>query len=187
MERGGGRWRQRFLARRYVWRRPLSRTASRESEVEVSLSTVIALNDRCTLFGQHGLQGRRGNRRVGKGECQHEDAPCRGRSCPRPSPCRLRATSTPPSIALTVATFGKVSVVMIALAASRRPSGDARAKSASSTPSNFDASSGSPITPVEARKTSLACEPTALPATAAVSITVACPPPLPVNALALPD
>ena len=75
---------------------------------------------------------------------------------------------------------------MIALAASRRPSGDARAKSASSTPSNFDASSGSPITPVEARKISFAGAPVALAASAAVSF-AACAPALPVNALALPE
>src|SRR5208283_5529869 len=95
-------------------------------------------------------------------------------------------TSTPPSAALAVATFGKVSVVMIALAASRRPSGAACADIFSSTPSNFEASSGSPMTPVEARKISLAGAPVALAASAAANFT-ACVPLLPVNALALPE
>src|ERR1700724_1051873 len=75
---------------------------------------------------------------------------------------------------------------MIALAASRRPSGAAHAASSSSTPPNFDASSGFPITPVEARKISVAGAPVALAASAAVSLT-ACIPALPVNALALPE
>src|SRR5205807_8409252 len=75
---------------------------------------------------------------------------------------------------------------MIALAAARRPSGAACAASVSSTPSNFAASSGAPITPVEARKTFVAGAPVALAASAAVSLT-ACTPDLPVNALALPE
>src|SRR5262252_1764908 len=51
---------------------------------------------------------------------------------------------------------------------------------------NLAASSGSPITPVEARNTSPGRHPTALAANAAVSF-VAARPFLPVNALALPE
>ncbi len=51
---------------------------------------------------------------------------------------------------------------------------------------NLLASSGSPITPVEARKTSSALQPLALAASAAVSL-VATRPLLPVKALALPE
>ena len=54
------------------------------------------------------------------------------------------------------------------------------------TPSNFEASSGSPITPVEARKTSDACAPVAFAAKAAVSFAASLPL-CPVKALALPE
>ena len=54
------------------------------------------------------------------------------------------------------------------------------------TAANFEASSGSPITPVEARKTSDGLHPTAAAVMSAVS-RVASRPDLPVNALALPE
>ena len=54
---------------------------------------------------------------------------------------------------MRVATFGKVSVVMIALAASSQAWASACFSQAASTASNFAASSGSPMTPVEAMKT----------------------------------
>ena len=86
-----------------------------------------------------------------------------------------------------MATFGNVSVVMMARAASSQARREKRfATSLSSTPLNFVASSGSPITPVEARKISLMGAPVALPAISAVSL-VACAPALPVKALALPE
>src|SRR4029077_9032777 len=76
--------------------------------------------------------------------------------------------------------------VMIALAALIQSSGAALSANVASTPSNLVASSGSPITPVEARKTSLMLQPTALAAIEAVSV-VDCRPVLPVKALALPE
>ena len=75
---------------------------------------------------------------------------------------------------------------MIALAASCQACGAARATSASITTLNLPASSGSPITPVEARKTSAGRQPTALAASAAVNF-MAARPFLPVKALALPE
>src|SRR4029077_6093709 len=76
--------------------------------------------------------------------------------------------------------------VMIALAALIQSSGAALSANVASTPSNLVASSGSPITPGEARKTSLMLQPTALEAIEAVSV-VDCRPVLPVKALALPE
>src|SRR5258708_24327929 len=75
---------------------------------------------------------------------------------------------------------------MIALAASRKRPGTAFSTSPSSTPSKRSAGSGSPITPVEARKTSPGWQPDACAASLAV-IAVAARPLLPVNALALPE
>ena len=98
----------------------------------------------------------------------------------------LMVTLALPSLTVAVATFGKVSVVMIARAASIQPSGVALSASVASTPSNLVASSGSPITPVEARNTSSALQPTALAAMSPVSL-VAARPFLPVKALALPE
>ena len=75
---------------------------------------------------------------------------------------------------------------MIALAASSQPIGCARAARPSMTPPNLSATSGSPITPVEARNTSRGRQPRALAASAAVSL-VASRPLRPVKALALPE
>ena len=98
----------------------------------------------------------------------------------------LMVTLALPSFTVAVATFGKVSVVMMALAAAIQWSGVAASASVASTPSNLVASSGSPITPVEARNTSPVVQPTAFAAVCAVSA-VDCLPVLPVNALALPE
>ena len=87
---------------------------------------------------------------------------------------------------MAAAPFGNVSVVMIALAAVCQPPGVASAASRSMTPANFVASSGSPITPVEARNTSAGLQPATLAAISAVSL-VAARPDLPVKALALPE
>ena len=109
-----------------------------------------------------------------------------GAIMPAPLAMPLMVTLALPSFTVAVATFGKVSVVMIALAASIQSPGAAVSASVPSTPSNLVASSGSPITPVEARNTSLGLQPTALAAIEAVSV-VACRPVLPVKALALPE
>ena len=78
-----------------------------------------------------------------------------GAIMPAPLAMPLMVTLALPSLTVAVATFGKVSVVMIALAASIQSSGVGVSASVASTPSNLVASSGSPITPVEARNTSL--------------------------------
>ncbi len=75
---------------------------------------------------------------------------------------------------------------MMARAAARKSPGWARVARPSITGANLDASSGSPITPVEARKVSAGLQPAALAAISAVSL-VAARPLLPVKALALPE
>src|SRR6478736_7017160 len=75
---------------------------------------------------------------------------------------------------------------MIALAGSLQEPAVARLAQSSSTPLNFVASSGSPMTPVEASTISPGRHPSALAAISAVSFT-ACAPVFPVNALALPE
>ena len=109
-----------------------------------------------------------------------------GMIMPAPLAMPLMVTLALPSLTVAVASFGKVSVVMIALAALIQSPGAAVSASVASTPSNLVASSGSPITPVEARNTSFGLQPAALAASAAVSA-VACRPVLPVKALALPE
>ena len=109
-----------------------------------------------------------------------------GAIMPAPLAMPLIVTSTPPIVALRVASLGKVSVVMMALAASSQPSGRACFASFSSTPSNFVASSGSPMTPVEAMKICRSLAPVAAAAIFAESFTASAPT-LPVKALALPE
>ena len=109
-----------------------------------------------------------------------------GAIIPAPLAMPLMVTVARPSFTVEVATLAKVSVVMMALAAPIHSPGVACCASAPSTPLNLVASSGSPITPVEARNTSPTLHPTALAAISAVSA-VACRPVLPVNALALPE
>jgi len=89
-------------------------------------------------------------------------------------------------LAVAVATFGNVSVVIIAWAAAKKSPGCARTFRLCMTGANFEASSGSPITPVEARKISAGLQRAALAAISAVSL-VAARPLLPVKALALPE
>ena len=109
-----------------------------------------------------------------------------GAIMPAPLAKPLIVTTVLPMLVLAVATLGKVSVVMIALAASSQGSGRAAATMPSSTPSNALALSGSPITPVEARNTSAGLQPTARAAISAVNLQAARPV-LPVKALALPE
>ncbi len=109
-----------------------------------------------------------------------------GAIMPAPLAMPLTVTVVLPMRAVAVATLGKVSVVMIALAAARKSAGLACAARPAITGANFEASSGSPITPVEARKISAGLQPAALAAMSAVSL-VAARPLLPVKALALPE
>ena len=84
-----------------------------------------------------------------------------GAIMPAPLAMPLIVTVAPPSFAVAVATFGKVSVVMIALAASRKRPGAASRDELVEHAVELAASSGSPITPVEARKTSAGLQPAA--------------------------
>ena len=105
---------------------------------------------------------------------------------PAPLAIPFIVTVALPIFAVAVATFGNVSVVMIARAAARKSPACARVTSPSITPSKACALSGSPITPVEARKTSTGLQPAAREAICAVNLQ-ASRPLLPVKALAFPE
>ena len=109
-----------------------------------------------------------------------------GAIMPAPLAMPLIVTVVLPIFAVAVATLGNVSVVMIACAAAKKSPSLARSARLAITGANFDASSGSPITPVEARKISEVLQPADLAAMSAVSL-VATRPLLPVKALALPE
>ncbi len=158
--------------------------ASKVSEVEVSPSMVTALKVSSTpLFNSDWSAPAAIGASVNTNASM---VAISGAIMPAPLAMPLIVTFALPSFTVAVATFGKVSVVMIALAAPSHSSGAACAASVPSTPLNLVASSGSPITPVEARNTSLGLQPRALAAMAAVRV-VACRPVLPVKALALPE
>ena len=78
-----------------------------------------------------------------------------GAIMPAPLQKPLMTTVAPPILAVRVASLGKVSVVMIARAASSPGIGPGDLASPSSRCANLPASIGSPMTPVEAMKTSL--------------------------------
>ena len=154
------------------------------SDVEVSPSTVTQLND---LSAARLSSGCRAGARIGASvNTKASMVAMSGAIMPAPLAMPLRVTSTSPSCAVRVATLGKVSVVMMALAASSQPVSAARSSQAPSTASNFEASSGSPMTPVEARKIRSGEQPAARAAISAVS-RVAAAPRCPVKALALPE
>src|SRR6185295_14847151 len=88
--------------------------------------------------------------------------------------------------AIAAAPFGKVSVVIMACAALIQLPGAAAATSSFITPLNLLASSGSPITPVDARNTCGGAQVAARPTMSAESF-VAARPDFPVKALALPE
>ena len=93
-------------------------------------------------------------------------------------------TSSPENV--TAASFGRVSVVMMARAAFAPPSRDS-ARYATGTPcSNVSMSSCTPMTPVEATMTSLAGQPTASPTSSATACALSMPT-LPVAAFAHPE
>ena len=117
--RGAGRRRRRSRARR-ACAAPVANSSS-VSEVEVSLSTVMALNERVDRLRQQRLQRRRGDRRVGEDEGQHgrhvgrDHAGALGDAVDR----HLRVAE----LRVRGGDLGKVSVVMIARAASISASG----------------------------------------------------------------
>ena len=154
------------------------------SDVEVSLSTVMQLNEASTPRDSSACSA---GAAIGASvKTKLSIVAMSGAIMPAPLAMPLIVTGTPPISAVAVASLGKVSVVMMARAASAMPSSRASATSLSSTPSKRDASSGSPMTPVEARKISAAVAPLARPAISAVS-RVEATPVRPVKALALPE
>ena len=158
--------------------------SSSVSEVDVSLSTVMALNEPCTDFDSMACSA---GAAIGASVKTKESmVAMSGAIMPAPLAMPEMRTRTPPISASAVATLGNVSVVMMARAASSQFSPEASFTSVSSTPSNLVASSGSPMTPVEAMKISLSFAPVALDAILAASFTASAPI-LPVKALALPE
>ena len=158
--------------------------ASSVSDVDVSPSMVTALKVSVTPSRRRACSA---DAEIGASvKTKDSMVAISGAIMPAPLAIPLMTTLALPSFASAVATFGKVSVVMIALAASMKRPCSASSASVLSTPSNFVASSGSPMTPVEARKMSLTEQPTASAAILAVKA-VDDRPDLPVNALALPE
>ncbi len=158
--------------------------ASRVSDVEVSPSMVTALKLSTTPSAR-----RRCSAGAAIGASVNTKASMvamSGAIMPAPLAMPQMVTVVLPIFASAVAPLGKVSVVMMALAAASQFPGAAAATRPSMTPSKARASSGSPMTPVEARKTSTGRQPAAFDAMSAVSL-VASRPLRPVKALALPE
>ena len=158
--------------------------ASRVSEVEVSPSIVTALNVSVTASDKIACKA---GAAIGASvNTKDSMVAMSGAIMPAPFAMPLMVTVVPPIFACAVATFGNVSVVMMAFAASRKRPGAAFSAKPCITPLKRCAGSGSPITPVEARKTSVGLQPEALLASVAVKV-VASRPVLPVKAFALPE
>ncbi len=109
-----------------------------------------------------------------------------GAIMPEPLAMPLSVTVWPPISACRVAPLGKVSVVMIARAAAGQDSGARSRSSAPSAPIRRSSGSGSPITPVEATKTSVLRQPKSAAVAATVPATDRIPT-APVKAFALPE
>ena len=158
--------------------------SSSVSLVEVSPSTVMQLKERSEA-------SRSSARSTGAGSLasvatKASMVAMSGAIMPDPLAMPLIWTVTPPIRACRVASLGKVSVVMMAAAAAAQPS-SANAAVRSGRPAVMRSSaSGSPMTPVEARKTSSRAQPSAEAAAAAQRRTEASPS-RPVKALALPE
>jgi hypothetical protein len=123
------------------------------SDVDVSLSTVMQLNERSVDLASSPL--RTGAAIAASVNTKASIVAMSGAIMPAPLAMPLIEASLSPIFARAVATLGKVSVVMIARAASISPLGSALAASTPSTSAILDPSSGSPMTPVEAMKISL--------------------------------
>jgi hypothetical protein len=154
------------------------------SEVDVSPSTVTALN--VSTVSCRRIERSTGAAIGASVNTKASIVAMSGAIMPEPLAMPLMRTSALPSLAVAVASFGKVSVVMIARAAARQFSGRAASAALRSTLPITSASSGSPITPVEAMNTSPVLQPVASAVSAAVRFTAAMPF-APVKALALPE
>ncbi len=105
---------------------------------------------------------------------------------PEPLAMPLSVTLVPSIVVVRVAILGKVSVVMIARAASAQASPRRLGARLDSRPVILSSGSGSPITPVEATKASSGAQLNSRPVASTVRLTEASPI-RPVNALALPE
>src|SRR5215468_375948 len=158
--------------------------ASSVSEVEVSPSIVTALKLSRTPFASSTCKA--GAAMGASVNTNDSRVAISGAIMPAPLAMPQIVTTASPSLAVAVAPFGKVSVVMMALAAASKLPGFAAATRPSITRSKAWASSGSPITPVEARSTSPGLQLAAWAVLAAV-YRVASRPVRPVKALAFPE
>src|ERR1700730_12744399 len=109
-----------------------------------------------------------------------------GAIMPEPLQKPLIRTVLPAIVAVAVAPFGKVSVVMIARAAGSQAVGSSSGTIFGRAPEIRSAGGGSPITPVEEMKISRGLQPKSCAATAAVRSQTSRPA-RPVNTLALPE
>ena len=154
------------------------------SLVEVSLSTVTALKVRSAVLLSMDWSTDAGI--AASVKTKPSMVPMFGMIMPEPLAMPAMTTSVPPIDVLRDDPLGKVSVVMMASAAAGQSSGVSAATALGRQPVMQSTGSGSPITPVEARKTSRSAQPKRRAAAAAVRSTASTPA-APVKALALPE
>ncbi len=154
------------------------------SLVDWSPSTVMALNVRALASASSDCSTLAG--REASVKTKASIVAMSGAIMPEPLAMPLMTTCALPIRAVRVAPLGKVSVVMMAAAACSQPRGLVSAAKAGSAATILAEGGGSPMTPVEAMKTSWGLQPTACAAAWAVRLTVSMPL-RPVKALELPE
>ena len=170
-----------FTARCLAW--PVAHRIS-VSLVEVSLSTVMQLNERSAPRASSACSIPAGS--FASVATKASMVAMSGWIMPEPLAMPLMVTGTPSIAAVRVTSFAKVSVVMIAAAAAAQASDSRSAASCGSAAVMRSSGSGSPMTPVEATNTSVGLQPSRPAAAFTVRSTLAVPT-LPVKALALPE
>ena len=165
------------------WRAAPVASSRSVSEVEVSLSTVMALNEASVASAKSGCRIEAG--RAASVTAKASMVAMSGAIMPEPLAMPAMVTATPSISTLAAAPLGKVSVVMIARAAASTPSPRSSVASSATRLVIFSTGSRWPITPVEATKISSGRQPRAW-ATASASARTAASPSGPRNTLALP-
>ena len=158
--------------------------SSTVSEVEVSPSTVTALNERS--FDRASSFCSSGAGMLASVKTKPSIVAMSGAIMPLPLAKPAMRTVVTSIRASAPAPLGKVSVVMMASAASRQASSRRWRDSSGRQPPIWSGPSGTPITPVEARNTSSSAQSSRAAAADTVWAT-AVSPALPVKALALPE
>jgi len=153
------------------------------SEVDVSESTVVQLKLASIPFFSSVCMAAAGN--FASVQTKQSMVAMSGAIMPLPFAMPLIRTSTPPILAVRVAAFGKVSVVIMPRAAASQASSPSDACRDGSAETSFSCGRTSPITPVDAMNTCFAGQPARSAAAAAVAMQ-ASRPALPVKTLALP-